>query len=124
MVVAQVLLVHGCSGEGDVASFVQDIYVVFECFFCVRLVVGHHPWCVKLDVARQDHSAPYTMKNGLYWVDLFGVVRRLQSTDGSSSTQAPAARLSGTRRHFLMPLQTRPLAFSTCPLDCGCETGA
>ena len=69
-------------------------------------------------------SAPCTMKNGVNCVDAFGVVRRLQSTDGSSSGQAPAARLSGTRRRFLIPLVTKPLAFSTCPFDYGCATEA
>ena len=58
----------------------------------------------------------------MYWVDLLGVVRRLHKTEGSSSTQAPAARLSGAKRRFLMRLHTRPFAFSTCPLDCGCAT--
>jgi hypothetical protein len=30
-------------------------------------------------------SAPYTIKNGVKLVDLLGVVRRLQSTEGSSA---------------------------------------
>jgi hypothetical protein len=69
-------------------------------------------------------SAPYTMKKGVYWVAVFGVVRRLHSTAGSSSTQLPAACSSGARSRFLIPPHTRPFAFSTWPLDCGCATDA
>ena len=69
-------------------------------------------------------SAPYTKKKGVYWVELFGVVRRLHRTAGSSSIQFPAACSSGARSHFFIPLHTRPLAFSTWSLDCGCATDA
>src|SRR3954471_16862450 len=51
-------------------------------------------------------------------------MRKLQRTEGSSSAQAPASRSSGISRSFLMPPLTRPLAFSTCPLVCGCATEA
>src|SRR4051812_9330259 len=67
-------------------------------------------------------SAPYTMKKGVYWVAVFGVVRRLHNTAGSSSTQLPAACSSGARSCFFSPPHTRPFAFSTWPLDCGCTT--
>src|SRR3954463_5837408 len=60
------------------------------------------------------------MKKGENPIDLFGVVRRLQRTKGSSSTHAPYACLS----RFLIPLHTRPLIFSTCPLVCDCATDA
>src|ERR1041385_6835926 len=69
-------------------------------------------------------SAPYTKKKGVYWVELFGVVRRLHSTAESSSTQLPAACSSGARSRFFIPPHTRQVAFSTWPLDCGCATDA
>ena len=68
--------------------------------------------------------APCTMKKGVKPVELFGVVRRLHSTDGSSSGQAPAARSNGRSSRFFIPEHTSPLAFSTCPLVCGCATEA
>jgi hypothetical protein len=39
-------------------------------------------------------SAPYTMKKGLKFVDLLGVVRKLQSTEGTSTVHFPARVLS------------------------------
>src|SRR3954462_14049506 len=48
-------------------------------------------------------SAPYTRKNGVNPVDLFGVVRKLHKTEGNSSAQAPAARRSGASRRVLIP---------------------
>ena len=69
-------------------------------------------------------SAPCTMQNWVNCVDVFGVVRKLQSMDGNSSGQALVARLSGTKRRFLIPLVTKPLAFSTWPFDYGCATEA
>src|SRR3954453_10562088 len=52
-------------------------------------------------------SAPYTRKNGVNPVDLFGVVRKLHKTEGTSSAQAPAARRSGASSevHLLQGLQ-------------------
>src|SRR3954463_7497885 len=64
-------------------------------------------------------SAPYTRKKGVKPVDLFGVVRRLQRTAGSSSSQQPSERSSGTTSRGLMPERMRPLARSTWPFDCG-----
>ena len=52
-------------------------------------------------------------------VDLFGVVRRLQRTAGSSSSEQPADRSSGTTSRGLMPDRMRPLARSTWLFDCG-----
>src|SRR3954462_12684144 len=69
-------------------------------------------------------SAPYTRKKGVKLDDLFGVVRRLQRTAGSSSSQQPAERSSGTTSHGLMPERMRPLARSTWPFDCGWATDA
>src|SRR3954452_24586139 len=60
-------------------------------------------------------SAPYTRKNGVNPVDLFGVVRKLHKTEGNSSAQAPAARRSGASRRALIPPSMRALAPSTCP---------
>ena len=51
------------------------------------------------------------MKNGVNWVAVFGVVRRLHSTAGSSSTQLPTACSSGARSRFLSP----PLIEAGCP---------
>ena len=64
------------------------------------------------------------MKKGVYPVDLFGIVRRLQNTEGNSSTQAPAALWRGVNSLFLTPLVMRPLARSTWPLVYGCATKA
>ena len=63
-------------------------------------------------------------KKGVKPVDLFGVVHRLQRTAGSSSSQQSAERSSGSTRRGLMPDRMRPLAHSTCLLDCGCATEA
>src|SRR4051812_18049311 len=65
-------------------------------------------------------SAPYTMNKGVYWVEVFGVVRKLHSTAGSSSTQLHVACSSGARSRFFIPPHTRSFAFSTWPLDCEC----
>src|SRR4051812_47262436 len=64
-------------------------------------------------------SAPYTRKNGVYPVDLFGVVLRLHSTAGSSSIQHPADLCSGLTSRGFIPDNTSPLDLSTCPLDVG-----
>ena len=57
-------------------------------------------------------------------VDRFGVVRKLQSTTGNSSSQLPGERISGSTSRGLMPDRMSPLARSTYPLDCGCATEA
>ena len=57
-------------------------------------------------------------------IDLFGVVRRLQRTAGSSSTQQPAERSSGSTSRALMPDRMRPLVHSTWPFDYGWATDA
>src|SRR5664279_1402324 len=69
-------------------------------------------------------SAPYTKKNGVWPVDLFGVVRMLQSTDGNSSTHAPAARCKGVSRRGRIPCKIEQFIRSTCPFDCGWATEA
>ena len=69
-------------------------------------------------------SAPYTRKNGVKPVDLLGVVRRLQRTAGSSSSQQPADRSSGTTSRGLMPERMSQFARSTWPFDCGWATDA
>jgi hypothetical protein len=61
-------------------------------------------------------------KKGVSWVAALGVVRRLQSTEGSSSTQACLAFSTGASNLFFIPLHIKPLAFSTCPFDFGCAT--
>ena len=58
-------------------------------------------------------STPYTIKNGMQFIDLFGVVRRLHSIEGRSSTQCPAALSSRVCGLILIPFITRPLAHST-----------
>jgi hypothetical protein len=63
-------------------------------------------------------------KNGVSWVAALGVVRRLQSTEGSSSTQACLAFSRGASSLFFIPLHIKPLAFSTCPFVFGCATDA
>src|ERR1041385_766256 len=67
-------------------------------------------------------SAPYTTKKGVYWVEALGVVRKLHRTAGSSSTQLPAVCSNGARSRFFIPPHTKPFAFSTWLLDCGCAT--
>lgn len=69
-------------------------------------------------------SAPWTRKNGVSCVAVFGVVRMLHKTLGNSSGQVCRAFSSGPSRRFLRPLQMIPLAFSTYPLVCGCPTDA
>jgi hypothetical protein len=54
------------------------------------------PCYMRLEVLRIEHRQaeqfrlPAPGKQGVYRVDLFGVVRRLNSTNGNSSTHAPA----------------------------------
>ena len=67
--------------------------------------------------------APYTRKNGVKPVDLFGVVHRLQRTAGSSSSQQPADCSSGMTSRGLMPERMSPFARSTWPFDCGWGNG-
>ena len=52
-------------------------------------------------------------------VDLFGVVRRLQRTAGSSSSQQSAERSRGSTSRGLRPDKMRPFARSTWPFDWG-----
>jgi hypothetical protein len=63
-------------------------------------------------------------KKGVSWVSALGVVLRLQSTEGSSSTQACLAFSRGANSLFFIPLHIKPLAFSTCPVVFGCATDA
>src|SRR3954471_12664890 len=62
------------------------------------------------------------MKNGVYPVDLLGVVLMLHNTDGNSSTQQPGVLHKGTRSRGLITLKISWLARSAEPLDCGCAT--
>ena len=55
-------------------------------------------------------SAPYTIKNGVYPVVRFGVVRSPQSTESSSSTQCVLDSLRDRTNLGLMPLMIRPFA--------------
>ena len=64
------------------------------------------------------------LKNGVYLVDLFGVVLRLHSTAGNSSSQQPGVFRNGSINLGFIPARTIPLALSTYPLDCGCATDA
>jgi len=64
-------------------------------------------------------SAPYTRKKGVKPVDLFGVVHRLHRTAGSSLSQLPAERSSGSTSRGLMQERMRPFAHSTWPFNCG-----
>ena len=57
-------------------------------------------------------------------VERFGVVLRLHSTVGISSSQHPGARNSGSINRGFIPDKTRAFDLSTCPLDCGCATDA
>jgi hypothetical protein len=43
-------------------------------------------------------SAPYTMKNSMKLVDLLGIVRQLQSTEGTLAAYFPALVLRWVRR--------------------------
>ena len=53
-------------------------------------------------------SAPHTIKNGVYPVVRFGVVRSPQSTESSSSTQCVLDSLRDRTNLGLMPLMMRP----------------
>ena len=57
-------------------------------------------------------------------VDLFGVVRKLQRTAGSSSSQQPAERSRGSTSRGLRPDKMRSFARFTRPFDCGWATDA
>jgi hypothetical protein len=46
------------------------------------------------DLVGNTASALYTMKNGVKLVDLLGIVRKFQSTEGTSATHFPAQVLS------------------------------
>jgi hypothetical protein len=50
-------------------------------------------------------SAPYTRKDGVRHVDLFGVLLKLHKTESNSSAQAPAALCSGASRSGLIPIE-------------------
>ena len=52
----------------------------------------------------------------------FGIVLRLHNTDGSSSSQQPGERSSGSMSLGFMPDNTRSLVRSTCPFPWGCAT--
>ena len=69
-------------------------------------------------------SEPYVRKKGVSPVDRLGVVRKLQSTAGNSSTQRPANFLRMSKMRGLSPWRIRPLALSTCPFVRGCPTDA
>src|SRR3954469_19635468 len=57
-------------------------------------------------------AAPYTRKKGVNPVEQFGVVRRLQSTAGSSSIHGPGALSIGSTNLGLIPDKTRLFARS------------
>jgi hypothetical protein len=63
-------------------------------------------------------------KKGLSWVAGLGVVLKLHSMEGNSSTQACFAFSRGTSSLFFIPLHIKQLAFSTCPFVFGCATDA
>ena len=69
-------------------------------------------------------SELYVRKKGVSPMDRLDVVRKLQSTAGSSSTQRPANFLSMSKIHGLSPWRMRLLALSTCPFVRGCPTDA
>jgi hypothetical protein len=75
-------------------------------------------------------SAPHTMKNGVMFVDLLGVVRRLQSTEGTSAahfltralSRAWTSSPSWVRMWGFRPSDMMLLARSTCPFVRGWAT--
>jgi hypothetical protein len=69
-------------------------------------------------------SAPWTRKKGVSWVAALGVVLKLQSTEGNSSTQACLAFSRGANSLFFIPLHIKAFAFSTCLFVLGCATDA
>ena len=83
MVVAQVLLVHGCAAEGDVACSSSVSTSSSSASSASDSSYATTRGASNLTSQGRTASAPYTMKNGVYWVDLFGVVRRLHSTLGN-----------------------------------------
>jgi hypothetical protein len=72
------------------------------------------------------------MKNDMKLVDLFGVVRKLQSTEGTSTAHFPTLVLSRVwmsspsweRMWGFRPYSIKLLACSTCPFMCGLATVA
>jgi hypothetical protein len=75
-------------------------------------------------------AAPYTMMNDVKLVDLLGIVRRLQSTEGTSATnflalvlnQAWTSSPSRVRMQGFRPCIIKSLARSTYLFICGWAT--
>ena len=61
-------------------------------------------------------SAPYTMKNGVYPVERFGVVLKPHKTCVISSIQQPGVFFNGSSNRALMPANTKAFDLSTWPL--------
>lgn len=67
---------------------------------------------------------PYTMKNGVNWVEQLTIICGLHKDYGSSSTQALADHSSGGTKHGFSPWTIRPFTHSTWTIDCECSMEA
>ena len=112
VVVVQLLLVDCRPGQGQQACFFSEIDAIFSNLLGFFLGVHGATRCIELDVGGDDCPGAYTRKNGVNLVERLGVVRRLQSTTGSSSIHALGAHCSGLTRRGLVPDRMRSFARS------------
>jgi hypothetical protein len=75
------------SSDDDVPRFLEQVGGVLPCLLCFIRMIG-------LDHKGSTASEPYTIKNDVKLVDLLGVVRTLQSTEGTSAAHFLALVLS------------------------------
>jgi hypothetical protein len=121
---SQLLLVEGCSGQGQFSGLLEEVDAVFVGFFGLLFSVMDHSWRIKLDVSGKHSFFSIDQKEGGEADIAIRSCAQAQSTEGSSSTQQPAELSRGSTNLGLMPARTKPFAFSTCLLDCGCATEA
>jgi hypothetical protein len=122
MVVSQILLILSGSGKHDISCFIKCIDIILKCFYRSCLVICCDSWSFVSYFNWEHGFCAMDQKKGVSWVAALGVVRRLHSTEGSSSTQACLAFSRGASSRFFIPLHIRPLLFLTCQFDFGCAT--
>jgi hypothetical protein len=89
--------------------------------------IGLNPGDLYCSSVGNTSATPYTMKNRLKLFDLLVIVRKLQSTEGTSAAHFPTLVLSQVctsspskvRMRGFRPCIIRPLACSTCLFICG-----
>ncbi|KAK1616298.1 hypothetical protein QYE76_021815 [Lolium multiflorum] len=96
-----------------VSSFIECVDIIFQSSSQSFFVILCDSWRIVFYFYRQDCFSSVDQKERRFCVAVFGVVRILHKTLGSSSGQVCLAFSKGPSRRFLMPLQMMPLAFST-----------